>query len=73
MPSKTQSLAIGERMTSAAIAKARADQLERRIERVARRCAQIIGELRQEGDELGAKRFAAAAIETVAAMRAGRV
>jgi hypothetical protein len=46
---------------------------ERRIERVARQCARVVLELRREGDHDGAKRFEAAAIETVNRMRRGQL
>lgn len=46
-------------------------KLERRIARVARRCARIVLELRAQGDHEGAARFEAVAIETVEQMRKG--
>ena len=56
----------GAVMTRAAIG-----TLERRIARVSRRCARLVLELRKEGDNAGAARLEAMAIETVEQMRRG--
>ena len=45
--------------------------LERRIVRVSRQCARVVLELRKEGDNAGAARLEALAIETVEQMRRG--
>jgi hypothetical protein len=44
---------------------------ERRIERLSRRSARIVLELRREGDPEGAARFEAVAIEAVELVRRG--
>ncbi len=52
--------------------KQNADSNERRISRFSRRCARIVLELRNEGNQDGAARFEALAIEIADDMRRGR-
>lgn len=45
--------------------------VNRRIARVSRHMAKLVCQLRREGDDAGARKLEAAAIETVEAMRGG--
>lgn len=50
-----------------------AQRTERRVAKMARRCAKVIGELRREGHLEAAQRLQAAAIEAADLMRAGKL